>query len=65
MEPTDRPVSRPVTRREHRNGGWGFAILIIALAVIINSAVTYYHYTTSARSPQDVMFRAKGEGAER
>jgi hypothetical protein len=60
MEHTDRPATRPVIRREHRNGGWGFALFIIALAVVINSTVAYIHYTTSSRPPQDVMFRAKG-----
>ena len=63
MPPIDRPIARPVDRPalRHKNSGWGVALLIIALAVVIDSTAAYIHYTTSARSAQDPMFRAKGE----
>ncbi|CAA9332987.1 MAG: hypothetical protein AVDCRST_MAG11-2564 [uncultured Gemmatimonadaceae bacterium] len=44
----------------HTNEGWPVAIAIVVLAIVVNTAVYLFHERTSARSPLDVMFRAKG-----
>ena len=58
---SDLPSNRHVPA--NTNQGWPVAIAIVALAVVVNTAVYLYHERTSARSPMDVMFRAKGAPA--
>ena len=41
------------------NGGWGYAALIILLALICIATATYIHEKTY-KDPQDVTFHAKG-----
>ncbi len=43
--------------------GWPAAVLTIIAAIAINAAVTWFHFTHANRSPNDVMFRAKGAPA--
>ena len=42
------------------NEGWGFASLIILLAVVCIATATYVHKTTY-RSPNDVTYQGHGE----
>jgi hypothetical protein len=42
------------------NEGWGFASLIILLAIACIGMATYIHNTTY-KSPNDVTFKARGE----
>lgn len=44
------------------NKGWGFALFIVALAIAVNSAVAYFHFTQNARTPNDLMYHAAGTG---
>ena len=58
---SDLPPARHVPA--HTNQGWPVAVAITALAVVVNVAVYLYHERTSARSPIDVMFHARGAPA--
>lgn len=55
MEHQDRYI------QAHTNKGWGFAGLIILLAVVTNLAVYWLHSSTYYH-PRDLRFRAKGSG---
>jgi hypothetical protein len=43
--------------------GWPVAIGVVIAAIVINAAVTWFHFTHAGRSPNDVMFRARGSQA--
>ena len=47
------------------NQGWPVAIITVIAAIAINAAVTWFHFAHAGRSPNDVMFRAKGAPVER
>ena len=43
--------------------GWPVALMTVVAAILINAAVTWFHFTHAGRTPNDVMFRARGSQA--
>lgn len=56
---SDLPPARHVPART--NQGWPVAVAIVALAVVVNTAVYLLHERTSSRNPMDPMFRSAGD----
>lgn len=40
--------------------GWGVAAAVVLAAIVINLGVAYIHYTTSAKSPNDLTYKTVG-----
>jgi len=53
----------PVREASPQTGrGWGIAAIVVIGAIVINSAVFWYH-TKTYKHPQEVEMRAKGSAA--
>lgn len=56
-------LERPARQTSPQTGrGWGIAAIVVISAILINSAVFWYH-TKTYKEPIDVEMRAKGSAA--
>lgn len=44
--------------------GWGVAAAVVLAAIVINLVVARIHYSTSAKSPNDLTYKTAGRTSE-